>query len=56
MVGYMSLQEQVEADFSRARRRALLRRMWTRLRRDNASHGLLCFDDLRKFPGTLGGA
>jgi hypothetical protein len=52
MVGYMSLEAQVEAGFSRARRRALLRRMWSRLRRDNASHGLLCFDDLRKIPGT----
>jgi hypothetical protein len=54
MVGYMSLEEQVEADFSRARRRALLRRMWSRLRRDNASHGLLCFDDLKMIPGAIG--
>jgi hypothetical protein len=53
MVGYMSLEEQVDADFSRARRRAMLRRMCSRLRRDNASDGLLlCFDDLRKIPGT----
>jgi hypothetical protein len=53
MVSYMSLEEQVDADFSRARRRAMLRRMWSRLRSDNASHGLLlCFDDLRKIPGT----
>src|SRR5918992_4093879 len=51
MVGYMSLEAQVDADFSRARRRALLRRMWSRLRRDNTSDGLLlCFDDLRKVP------
>ncbi len=55
MVGYMSLEEQVDADFSRARRRALLRRMRTRLQRDNASDGLLlCFDDLRKIPGAIG--
>jgi hypothetical protein len=54
MVGYMSLEEQVEADFSRACRRALLRRMWSRLRRDNASHGLLCFDDLKMIPGAVG--
>jgi|SRR5215218_6505331 len=53
MVSYISLEEQVDADFSRARRRAMLRRMWSRLRRDNASDGLLlCFDDLRKIPGT----
>src|SRR5918998_1181351 len=53
MVGYMSLEEQVDADFSRARRRALLRQVRTRLRRDNASKWqLLCFDDLRKIPGA----
>jgi hypothetical protein len=51
MVGYMSLEEQVDADFSRARRRALLRQVRTRLRRDNASEWLLlCFDDLGKIP------
>ena len=51
MVGYMSLEEQVDADFSRARRRALLQRMRTRLRRDNTSEWLLlCFDDLGKIP------
>ena len=55
MVGYMSLEEQVDADFSRARRRALLRQVRTRLRRDNASEWqLLCFDDLRKIPGAIG--
>ena len=54
MVRYMNLEEQVDADFSRARRRALLRRMRTRLQRDNASNRLLCFDDLRKIPGALG--
>jgi hypothetical protein len=51
MVGYMSLEEQVDADFSRARRRALLRQVRTRLRRDNTSEWLLlCFDDLGKIP------
>jgi|SRR5215216_501283 len=55
MVGYMSLEEQLEADFSRARRRALLRKVKIRLRRDNASDWqLLCFDDLRKIPGAVG--
>jgi hypothetical protein len=55
MVGYMSLEEQVEKDFSRARRKALLRRIGARLRRDTASDWLLCFDNVRKFPGaTLG--
>jgi hypothetical protein len=51
MVGYMSLEEQVDADFSRARRTALLRQVRTRLRRDNTSEWLLlCFDDLGKIP------
>jgi hypothetical protein len=55
MVGYMSLEEQVDKDFSLARRKALLGRVGARLRRrENASDGLLCFDDLRKIPGALG--
>ena len=54
MVRYMNLEEQVDADFSRARRRALLRRMRTRLQRDNASNRLLCFDEIRKIPGAIG--
>jgi hypothetical protein len=55
MVGYMSLEEQVDKDFSLARRKALLGRVGAGLRRrDNASDGLLCFDDLRKIPGALG--
>lgn len=54
MVRYMNLEVQVDADFSRARRRALLRRMRARLRRDNASSRPFCFDDLRKFPGAMG--
>src|SRR5215218_814524 len=53
MVDYMNLEVQVDADFSRARRRALLRRVSTRLRTDNASNQLLCFDDLRKIPGAV---
>jgi hypothetical protein len=54
MVGHMNLEVQVDADFSRARRRALLRRVRTRLQRDNASNQPLCFDDLGKVPGTVG--
>ena len=34
MVGYMSLEEQVDKDFSFTRRKALLRRIGARLRRD----------------------
>ena len=54
MVGYMSLEEQVDADFSRASRKALLGRVRTRLQRGNALIQLLCFDDLRRIPGALG--
>jgi hypothetical protein len=54
MVRCMNLEVQVDADFSRARRRALLRRIGARLRSDSASEGLLCFDDLRKIPGAMG--
>ena len=55
MGGYMSLEGQVDADFSRARRRALLRKVRIHLRRDTASDELLlCFDDLRKIPGAVG--
>ena len=53
-VDYMSLEEQVDADFCRAHRKALLRRIRTRFRKDTASDELLCFDDLRKIPGALG--
>jgi hypothetical protein len=55
MVGYMNLKEQVDKDFSRARRRALHRHIGARLRRrDAASHRLQCFDDLRKISGAVG--
>src|ERR671921_2772885 len=55
MVGYMSLEEQVDKDFSLARRKALLKRIGARLRRrDGASDGLLCFDDLREVLGAMG--
>ena len=54
MVGYISLEEQVDKDFSLARRKALLGRIGARLRRDIASGGLLCFDDVRKIPGAVG--
>ena len=52
MVGHTSLKEQVNRDFSRAYCKAPLRRIGTRLPRDAASDGLLCFDDVRKLPGA----
>jgi hypothetical protein len=54
VIGLMSLEEQVDADFSHACNRALIRRVGTRLRRDAASNRLLCFDEVRKVPGALG--
>jgi hypothetical protein len=54
MVGYMSVEEQVDKDFSLARRKAIIKRVDARLRRDAASDGLLlCFDDVRKLPGIV---
>ena len=46
MVRFMNLEEQVDADFSRAHRRALLRRMRARLTK--GCNRLLSFDGVRK--------
>jgi hypothetical protein len=54
MVGYMSLEEQVDVDFTRAHRRALFRRLMARLRKDPASGRLLCFDEVRQKLGAVG--
>jgi hypothetical protein len=54
MVGHLNLEEQVDADFTRARRKALFRRIKSRLRRDPVSSRLLCFDDLRRVSGATG--
>ena len=54
MIGHMNLEVQVDLDFSRARRRALLRRIGARLRRHRGWDGLLCSDDVRKIPGAIG--
>src|ERR671912_1143289 len=48
MIPYMDLNEQVDADFTRARRRARLRAVVARVRRDHTSNRLLSFDDLRR--------
>ena len=55
MVGYMSLKEQVDADFSRARRRAFLRRISARLRKGLILNRLLCFGEVRRKLGVAGG-
>jgi len=49
----MSIQEQVDADFDRARRRAFLRGVRARLRSDLASDRLLCFEEVSKTLGAL---
>jgi len=48
MIPYMDLNEQVDADFTRARRRARLRAVMARIRREHASNRLLSFDDVRR--------
>ena len=48
MIPYMNLNEQVDADFTRARRRARLRALVARIRREHASNRLLSFDAVRR--------
>src|SRR5215218_9237367 len=48
MIPYMNLNEQVDADFTRARRRARLRAVVARIRREHTSNRLLSFEDLRR--------
>lgn len=55
VIGYMNIDEQVEADFARARRKATLRRLATRLRRNPTSGQLPCFEETRRKPGAVGG-
>jgi hypothetical protein len=55
MVGYMSVEEQVDADFSRARRRAFLRRISARLRKGRTSNHLACFEEVSNKVGAVGG-
>ena len=51
VVGQMDLNEQSDRDFSRARRKAFLRRVGAYLRRDPGSNQLLSFDEVK---GALG--
>ena len=52
----MDLNEQADRDFTRARRRAFLRRVGAYLRRDPASNRLLSFEEVRGAVGALEGA
>lgn len=59
MIGYVNMgniEEQVDADFARARRRAFLRRAKARLRSDPSSASMPSFEGVRKSLGALGGA
>ena len=48
MIPYMDLNEQVDADFTRARRRARLRAVVARVRREHTPNRLLSFDEARR--------
>jgi hypothetical protein len=48
LIPYMDINEQVDADFTRARRRAFLRRVLARLRNGPASNRLLSFEEVRR--------
>jgi hypothetical protein len=48
MIPYMNLNEQVDADFTRASRRARLRAVVARIRRVQDSNRLLPFEDYRR--------
>ena len=48
MIPYMDLNEQVDADFTRARRRARLRAVVARVRREHTSNRLLSFEEVRR--------
>jgi hypothetical protein len=47
MIPHMNLEAQVDGDFSRARRRAFLKRIVARLRNNVISNQLLSFDEVR---------
>ncbi len=55
MIGYMSIEEQVDVDFIRARRRAFLRRVRARLRRDLPSATMASYEGTNKMLGVRGG-
>jgi hypothetical protein len=52
MIGYMSLEEQVDKDFLRAHHRALFGRLAARIRRDRGRSRLPAFDDARRDLGA----
>ena len=55
MIGYMSIEEQVDVDFIRARRRAFLRRLRARLKSDLPSATMASFEEASRKLGSQGG-
>ena len=53
MVDHISPRDQADADFSRARRKAFVRRIGSYLRNDPASNQLLSFDEVKKALGAV---
>ncbi|MGB3632418.1 MAG: hypothetical protein WA982_00105 [Rubrobacteraceae bacterium] len=53
MPSFMDMNEQVDADFSRARRKAFLRRIRSYLRNDPGSNRLLSFEEVKKALGAV---
>ena len=53
MIEYISIEEQVDADFTRARHKAFLHGLKARLRGDRSSTYLLSFEEARKALGAL---
>ena len=51
MIGYITIEEQVDADFIRARRRAFLRRVRARLRKVPSSAAIPSLEEARGKPG-----
>jgi hypothetical protein len=51
---YLSIEEEVDADFARARRRAFLRRISARWRGDTSPAALLPFEEIREALGASG--
>jgi hypothetical protein len=52
MIGYMSLEEQVDKDFERARRRSMVARLASRLRGDSGRSRLAAFEAVRRATGA----
>ena len=55
MIGYMSIEEQVDVDFIRARRRAFLQHIRARLRKDLPSQAMTTFEEANKKLGAGAG-